>query len=288
MKIIDFRFRPNTKEFLGAFISPNGPIRPFKKYIDWYNMSLRLQALTNVDILVDNLKKMGLVHCIVPATDIETKWGLENSNKEVAKLVDSHPEFFIGFAGVDPHKGMRGINDLRFLLTELGLRGVDYPPFLNEVYANDKKCFPIYELCVELNLPICIHTSFSFDQAVKMDYGHPKYIDEVATLFPDLKIVCNHFGYPWIKEMITVAWRHPNVYIEISGAYPQYLPPELIQFINTPILQDKTLYGSSFFFLDYERCLQEITQIGLKKNILNKVLYGNAAGLLELDISTKK
>ena len=280
-QIIDFRFRPNVPEFLGAFVPPHGPIRPFKDYIAHYRMESRLEP-ANLDDIVENLKSLGVSKVVTMAGDIETRWGRKTTNEFVAGLVDRYPDFFIGFAGIDPYKGADGIAELRHALSDLGLRGVDHPPFLNDLYASDERCFPIYEVCVEFDVPVQIHTSFSFDPGVKMDLGHPRYIDEVAVRFPDLKIVCNHSGYPWVREMMAVAWRHPNVYIEISGAYPKYLDPELVRFINTPILSDKTLYGSSFFFLDYERCLKEINEIGLHDDVLEKITHTNASRLLGL------
>lgn len=242
-------------------------------------MAPRLKP-TNLPELIESLKELGLYRAVTLASDIETKWGRRTSNEFVAGLVNDYPDFFVGFAGVDPYKGDEAIRELRRALGELGLVGVDFPPFLQEMYANDPRCFPIYETCIEFDVPIQIHTSFSFDPGVPMDLGHPKYIDAVAVRFPELKIVCNHAGYPWVREMIAVAWRHANVYIDISGAYPKYLDPELVKMINTPVLADKTVYGSSYFFLDFERCLEEIKQIGLKDEVFEKVTYHNATRLL--------
>jgi predicted TIM-barrel fold metal-dependent hydrolase len=42
----------------------------------------------------------------------------------------------------------------------------------------------------------------------------------------------------------SVAWRHPNVYLEFSGIAPPYLDPELIRYLNNPILADKGLFGT--------------------------------------------
>ncbi len=280
--IIDFRFRPNLPEFLGAFIPPHGPIQPFKQYVERYRMAPRLKP-TDLRELVEILKELGIYRAVTLASDTETKWGRKTSNEFVAGLVNDYPDFFVGFAGVDPYKGDEAVRELRRALGELGLVGVDLPPFLQQMYANDPRCFPIYETCIEFGVPIQIHTSFSFDPGVPMDLGHPKYIDAVAVRFPELTIVCNHAGYPWVREMITVAWRHPNVYIDISGAYPKYLDPELVRMINTPVLADKTVYGSSYFFLDFERCLEEIRQIGLKDDVFEKVTYHNAARLLGVE-----
>jgi uncharacterized protein len=47
--------------------------------------------------------------------------------------------------------------------------------------------------------------------------GRPvPYLDEVALTFPDLRIVAGHIGYPWTDEMIGVAWKHENVFIDMN------------------------------------------------------------------------
>ena len=74
---------------------------------------------------------------------------------------------------------------------------------------------------------MAIHTSINFIANRKIDYGRPIYLDEVACDFPDLIIVANHGGWPWVNEMIAVAWKHPNVFIEMGGISPNiYQNPE--------------------------------------------------------------
>ena len=36
----------------------------------------------------------------------------------------------------------------------------------------------------------------------------------MALDFPELVIVCGHVGYPWTEEMVAVARKHENVYID--------------------------------------------------------------------------
>jgi len=52
-----------------------------------------------------------------------------------------------------------------------------------------------------------------------------QYIDEIALKFPTLKIIGGHIGFPWTQEMIGVAWKHPNVFIDTSAYLPKYYPP---------------------------------------------------------------
>src|SRR5205085_2954928 len=54
---------------------------------------------------------------------------------------------------------------------------------------------------------------------------YSQYIDEIALKFPTLKIICGHIGFPWTQEMIGVAWKHPNVFIDTSAYLPKYYPP---------------------------------------------------------------
>ena len=40
---------------------------------------------------------------------------------------------------------------------------------------------------------------------------------DVALAFPELAIVGGHIGYPWTDEMISLATKYPNVYIDTSA-----------------------------------------------------------------------
>jgi predicted TIM-barrel fold metal-dependent hydrolase len=68
----------------------------------------------------------------------------------------------------------------------------------------------------------------------RSETGRPiPYIDEVSLDFPELEIVCGHVGYPWTEEMVAVARKHPNVYIDTSAYTTKRLPDELIRFMRT-------------------------------------------------------
>ena len=74
--------------------------------------------------------------------------------------------------------------------------------------------------------------------------GRPVYIDEVALDFPKLKFVASHTGWPWCEELVAMAWKHENVYIDISAHRPRYLDPSLVIFMNTRG-RDNVLFGTN-------------------------------------------
>ena len=48
--------------------------------------------------------------------------------------------------------------------------------------------------------------------------GRPiPYLDKVALDFPELVIVGGHIGYPWTEEMVALARKYANVYIDTSA-----------------------------------------------------------------------
>jgi len=115
-----------------------------------------------------------------------------------------------------------------------------------------------------------------------------KYVDEVALKFPTLKIICGHFGYPWTQEMIGVAWKHANVFIDTSAFLPKYYPPELIQFINT-IGRKKVMFGTNVPQLGWKACVKSARErLQLKEEVKSDFFGGNVARVLKLDDSSRK
>jgi predicted TIM-barrel fold metal-dependent hydrolase len=41
-------------------------------------------------------------------------------------------------------------------------------------------------------------------------------VDEIATNFPDLKIVMCHGGYPWTEEFMAVVYTNPNIWVDLT------------------------------------------------------------------------
>ena len=155
--------------------------------------------------------------------------------------------------------------------------------------ADDRRYYPAYAKCAELDIPLSIHTSANWSAAVVNDLGHPRHIDLVARDFPELKIVMSHAGYPWVLEAVLLAWKYPNVYLELAAHRPRYLAEPgtgwepLLRFGQTTIAE-KVLYGSGWFLLGRQPAdlLAEFRALPLRPAVMERWLHGNAAALLGL------
>ena len=228
---------------------------------------------------------------VIFTVDSETSTGEPpDTNDYVAGIVRKYPEQFIGFAAVDPWKGKWAVDEVDRSVNELGLRGLKLHPVHQAFFPNDTRFYPLYEKCAELGVPVLVHTGFAGAGAgmpggggFKLKYSAPiPGIDDVAADFPELTIIMAHPAWPWVDEQIAVALHKPNVYIDLSGWAPRYIPPALVREANTR-LRDKMLFGSDFPYLSPDRWLQEFEALEIRDDVRPKVLLENAKKVLGLE-----
>ena len=233
------------------------------------------------DTLTD-MDKAQVDMSVVVAVDAETTTGFKIPNDLVAEAVSKYPDRLIGFAGVDPHKGKLAVKEVERAIGELGLKGLKFIPQLMEMEPSDQRMYAIYEAAQQLDVPILFHTGTHFHIGRKIKYCMPYFLDEVAVDFPSLKIVIAHFGFPWFAEAIAVVQRNPNVYFNIAGWAPRYIPDMVVTYMDGP-LSRKALFGSDHPLLARARILEELKTLDLKETTLKRLLEDNPRVLLGLD-----
>lgn len=121
------------------------------------------------------------------------------------------------------------------------------------------------------------------------DLGHPRHIDQVARDFPELVVIMSHGGYPWVLEAVLLAWKYPNVHLELAAHRPKHFGEAgtgwepLLRFGQSTIA-DKVLWGSGWFLLGRPpaELVAEMRALRVKPAVMEKWLHGNAARLLGL------
>ena len=202
-------------------------------------------------------------------------------------LVAKHPDRFVGSWFVDPNKGMDAVRDLERAVTELGVVAATAFPagYFPQVPINDKRFYPIYAKCIELDIPICINAGvpgprFPFDcQRVDL-------LDEVCWFFPELKIVTRHGCEPWTELAVKLLLKWPNLYYSTSAFAPKYYPKAIIDYANTRGA-DKIMYAGYFpSGLSLERIFTEMKDVPFRDHVWPKFLWENAARVFNLPGAT--
>jgi len=279
MRIIDLHCYPNTQEWIDC----QGPyVEALAKYWkrDW-------KAKTETEVLKD-FSDAGIEACLV-ALDLESTIGTPPCGNQYVHDVwkRSKGQIIQCWGTVDPFKDI-AIEEAKFAIENLNLLGFHFHPIMQHFSVNERRFYPLFETINELKVPIMVDVGTTGMGAgmpggmgTIINHAHPSSVDQLAADFPNLKIVCAHPGWPWVDEMTAVALHKGNVYWEMSGWAPKYLPDSIKKDIRGR-LKEKIMFGSDYPSMSYERIFREWDEIGYSIDILEKFYHGNAEEILGL------
>jgi uncharacterized protein len=202
-------------------------------------------------------------------------------NDEVAAFVREYPDRLVGVASVDLARPLAAVRELRRAVRQLGFRALRVLPWLWNLPPDDRRYYPLYSECIELDIPFCLQVGHTGPLAPS-EPGRPiPYLDHVALEFPDLRIVGGHIGYPWTAEMISLATKYQNVYIDTSAYKVRRYPKDLIEYLRTHGRR-KVLFGSNYPAWPPKDCLEGFESLGLDETATALFLYENAARVFQI------
>jgi len=209
------------------------------------------------------------------------------SNDEMLDAAARHPDVFIPFVWIDVWRDDAGAAEAKRLI-DAGARGFKFHPPTGGYYANDQRLYPLYEVIAAAKLPALFHTGQTAvgqgsgaGGGVRLKYGNPIYLDDVAVDFPDMPIIMAHPSFPWQEEALAIALHKAQVYIDLSGWSPKYFPPLLVQYANT-LLKNKVLFGSDHPMITVDRWMADFEAAAFRDEVRPLILKDNAAQLLGL------
>lgn len=272
MNVVDFRCRPGTPEvcdiqrtafkgitaLLGTQCSPYGLDQWRQEMVD-ANISLGVFA----------------------GRDLETTFDHRVPNSHVAEIVAMWPDQLIGYAGIDPNKRDRALDEIKRCVEEYDFKGILMDPYMHKVSADDTRVYyPIYSLCQELDLDVYLTAGPGARIPGTVIYdASPMVLDNVARDFPEMTMIVSHGGYPWILEMVSLAWRHPNVFFEFS-VY-ENLPGSgmYVEAANT-IITEKVVFGSATPFTPFQEAIDTYEKLPFTDEARQAVMHDNGYRLL--------
>jgi predicted TIM-barrel fold metal-dependent hydrolase len=277
VRAIDVHVHPPTREYLegsgGTFFS------------NAFGVLDKAEPFTE---LVSKFQAAGVEHAILLAWDAETTSRQPaTTNHYVSEVVSNYPDFFFGFGSIDPWKGREALRELKRFRDEYGFVGVKLHPVAQGFSPADPRFFPLWDYIQEQDLLVLMHAGHTGFGAglpggggVFLRNARPfPDIEVFATTFPAIRLICAHPGWPWHDELLALAMHKANVYIDLSGWSPKYMPPSVLQHAKS-LLQDKMVFGSDYPVISPQRWIADLQTFGFKDDVVDKILYRNAAKLL--------
>ncbi|OGA43723.1 MAG: amidohydrolase [Betaproteobacteria bacterium RIFCSPLOWO2_12_FULL_62_13] len=278
MSIIDFRLRPPLKGFLDMIMYADAERRD--RITRQHGMEPAPSAgARSMELLISEMVAAGVTTGVVMGRYSDLYGSV--SNQDVADIVTAYPGRFIGIGSVDPSNRKNAIKQIDEALA-LGLKGINLEPGAYPVpmYADDRRLYPIYAYCEDKGIPVVVMAGGG--AGPDLSYTFPVHIDRVAGDFPGLRIAISHGGWPWVQEILHVAFRRPNVYVSPD----QYLcnmagTDDYVKAANG-FLSERFLYASSYPFVSVKQYADWFRHLPIKPELMERLMYRNAAEFLGL------
>ena len=242
-----------------------------------------LPSFESIDAMVRQMDEAGVDKVFITQTKMwsyRNKWMyMDTQLDEVTQYTARYPDRFAGLAGYNPFRIKESLAEIETAVKTHGFKGVYVHIYGFDIPLSDRKMYPLYAKCAELDVPVSVQVGHVLE-AMPSEHGRPIHLDQVASDFPDLKIVGAHTGWPWVEELISVCYKWDNVYFGIDAWMPKYLKPEVIHFIGSRMGQDRCLWGTNG--LPWKESLKQVNELGLREEARRKLLRDNAVELFRL------
>ena len=191
-EVIDFRFRPVgaqswTRETTFHYLE--------RMQLD-PTPSFEHQS---VDLMFDEMDEAGIALGVIGVPGPTGIRGLDPVGGDaISELTEKHPTRFLTFGSVEPSDIESAASTIREM-GEAGVKGVTIDPSTAQVHRqfHDRALYPLYEEAAKHQM--LVTTTQSCLLGPYMEDCRPEYVDRVATDFPNLRIVIQHGGWPYVQ-----------------------------------------------------------------------------------------
>jgi predicted TIM-barrel fold metal-dependent hydrolase len=271
LKIIDAWVQPWTKEVVAGMPERNWALA------DRYGGAERLRGGIPTETMIEEMDAAGVDLGLCSAGPLIPVPIVEDA-------VARYPDRLIGVGSADPWGPdgvMVAVRELKRQVLEKGFKALKLEPFIDRMDPTEAGWYPLYAACVELDVTLQIQVGNTGPPTYPSSTGRPLHVDQIAVHFPELRIVAGHIGWPWTEEMIAIAWKHPNVWIDTSAHLPKHFPAEFVRFLKS-FGQDKVIWATDWPIVDFERSLTQLDDLSLTADVRRKFLHDNAVAAFKL------
>jgi len=186
----------------------------------------------------------------------------------------------------------RDLREIADYLKSGRVKGLKIYPGYEPFYPYDKRCQIVYDLAMEFDVPVMVHTGDTFNPKGKLRYSHPLNLDDVAVDNPELKIVICHIGNPWIRDCMEVVYKNKNVYADISGLvlgdftskFRQFMLKQIKEMVLYAGEPRYLLYGTDWPICRMRTYVSFVRGLGLSPEAEEMILWKNTAALFKIDV----
>ena len=286
MNIVDMRLRPPLPSWLKQ--------TQFTRGDDYYRkLGYEKPASAGTHSIADLLAEMDRARVqwgVIMGRQSESPLGVI-PNDEIAACIQQFPDRFVGWAGIDLSRPMEWcLKEIDRCLRLPGFKGISIEPPISKDPTirgpDDRRLYPIYAECTKREVPLNITLSAQLQSRLGRPYedSSPLPLYKVAKDFPKLTIHVAHAAWPFVMEMIGVAFVCPNIWLSPDQYMVKRLPgaDEYAKAVNN-YFQDRSVFGTAYPSRPHDRLIEEYKELGFSGEVYEKVMWKNALRLMKME-----
>jgi len=235
--------------------------------------------LPTADDMIGQFDDAGVSRALICAWCGPSGWLI--THDEIAALCRAHPDRLVGVASADLTQPMAAVRELRRAVRDRGFRALRVVPWLWGLPPDDRRYYPLYAECCELGIPFLTQIGHT-GPLLSSEPGRPiPYLERVLLEFPELVVVGGHVGFPWMTEVLTLAYKFPNFHIDTSAYAAKRYPRELVDYLSDHGAR-RVLFGTNYPMLTARQAMTGLDALGLAPDVLAAFLHDNAARVFGL------
>lgn len=203
------------------------------------------------------------------------------ANDDVECAVDAAPDRLRGLMSVNLLDPMGAVREIRTRAASGKFVGVRIVPWLWDLPPNDRRYYPVYAACVDEGLPFCTQIGHTGPLKRSETGRLIPYLEDVLLDFPELVVVGGHVGFPWIDEVVSLAHKFQNFYVDTSAYAVHRLPENFVRFMKAEG-RSRVMFGTNYPMLGPGRCLARLGDLGLADSVKAEFLGANARRVFKL------
>ncbi|HVO88591.1 MAG TPA: amidohydrolase family protein [Casimicrobiaceae bacterium] len=284
VRCIDMRLRPPIPEWVSGPTFKTAMYYP--RQVNGFK-GARSAWLESMELLFDEMDTSGVRYGVVMGRASSGQLG-GVGNQAIVTTLQRWPDRFVGFLGIDLENIGPALQETQRLVREPGVVGISIEPGSSRTprLADDPALTPIYEACLDWQLPVSISLSGLLSSLAGHDLSwcSPIPVQRVAMRYPELKIIVSHAAWPWADQMVSIALICHNIYVSPDLYIATANMPCARSYVDAAncYLSDRTLFGTAYPTRPLDECVRDFLGMGFNPAIVDKILYGNAARLLGL------
>ncbi|HAN20737.1 MAG TPA: amidohydrolase [Clostridiales bacterium] len=228
------------------------------------------------DCLIKDMKLNHIDYSVV--LNVATNPNQVDNVNNFALYIKEKYDNLIPFGSIHPKSVC--VRDIVKSLKNNGIKGIKLHPDYVNTLVDDESLAPVFAAASEMDMLVVIHTGYDF---ISPDLVHASAdaILRVIKRFPDLKLVCAHFGCNLFWKDVIQKLCGKNLYFDTSLACEKFgMTKQVAEVIINNHDDEKILFGSDLPWCEVNIVRDFILSLNLTDEQKNKIFYKNAKKLL--------